>query len=133
MSFFDKIFGDSNPKDTPQNGLEWNDLTNWKQLDEIVAESEHTPVIIFKHSTRCGISRMALKGFESGYRLPQARAKMYFLDLLNHRDISNAIAERFGVYHESPQLLLIQKGKAIYHTSHGDISAEAVQDEINNE
>lgn len=132
MSFFDKIFGDSNTKDTPQSGLEWNDLTDWKQLDEIVAESENAPVVIFKHSTRCAISRMALKGFESGYSLPRARAKMYFLDLLRHRDISNAIAERFGVYHESPQLLLIQKGKVIYHTSHSDISAEAVQHEIDN-
>lgn len=124
MSLFGKLFGDSEPKDTPQNGLAWNELTSLEQVSEIASESRQIPVIIFKHSTRCGISRMALKGFESGYAIDPEKAKPYYLDLLNHRDISNAVADTFGVYHESPQLILIKDGKAIYHESHGDISAK---------
>ncbi|RZJ70240.1 bacillithiol system redox-active protein YtxJ [Flavobacterium sp.] len=130
MGFFSKTPNDSSNKDTNANALGWNDLTNLKQLDEIASESAEIPVIIFKHSTRCGISRMALKGFESEYNIDPVKAKPYFLDLLNHRDISNGIAEKFGVHHESPQLLLIKGGKAVYHESHGGISASEVEGKL---
>lgn len=130
MSMFGKLFGDSNSKDTSSSSIEWNDLTDLKQLEEIAEESAETPVIIFKHSTRCSISRMALKNFEREYNIQEGSAKPYFLDLLEHRDISNAIASQFNVEHQSPQLLLIKDGKVVYHTSHSDIDAEAVKDKI---
>lgn len=130
MSMFGKLFGDSNSKDTSSSSIEWNDLTDLKQLEEIAEESVETSVIIFKHSTRCSISRMALKNFEKEYNIQEDSAKPYFLDLLEHRDISNAIASQFNVEHQSPQLLLIKDGKVVYHTSHSDIDAEAVKDKI---
>ena len=130
MSMFGKLFGDSNSKDTSSSSIEWNDLTDLKQLEEIAEESVETSVIIFKHSTRCSISRMALKNFEREYNIQEDSAKPYFLDLLEHRDISNAIASQFNVEHQSPQLLLIKDGKVVYHTSHSDIDAEAVKDKI---
>lgn len=129
MSMFGKLFSDSNSKDS-SSSIEWNDLTDLKQLDEIIAESEDTPVIIFKHSTRCSISRMALKTFEREYNIEIGEAKPYFLDLLEHRDISNEIALRFEVMHQSPQLILIKNGKAVYTTSHSDIDAGAVKEKI---
>lgn len=127
MSFFDKIFGDSNSKVSGSNPQMWNDLTEIKQLEEIVEESKETPVIIFKHSTRCAISRMALKQFEQDYAIDADKAKPYFLDLLSHRDISNEIATRFDVMHQSPQLIVIKDGKAVYDTSHGAIDAGVVK------
>jgi bacillithiol system protein YtxJ len=127
---FGKLFGDSNSKDTSSSNIDWNDLTDLKQLDEIIAESEDIPVIIFKHSTRCSISRMALKTFEREYNIEIGDAKPYFLDLLEHRDISNEIALRFEVMHQSPQLILIKNGKAVYTTSHSDIDAVAVKEKI---
>ncbi len=126
MGFFNKIFGENDSKDTSSSGVNWNQLTSLEQLDEIVKESTEIPVIIFKHSTRCGISRMALSGFEKEYAIEAEKAKPYFLDLLLHRDISNEIASRFGVEHQSPQLILIKEGKATYNTSHGDIDAGKV-------
>lgn len=130
MGFFNNLFGDSSNKDTTQNSLGWNHLTDLKQLDEIASESAEIPVIIFKHSTRCGISRMALKGFESEYAIQTQKAKPYFLDLLNHRDISNAIADRFRVYHASPQVILIKDGEAVYDESHGSISASELEKRV---
>lgn len=127
MGLFGGIFGNSDNKDTNTSAVKWNDLTQIKQLDEIVAESAQTPVIIFKHSTRCGISRMALKGFEGNYSIGEEHAKPYYLDLLNHRDISNEIANRFGVMHQSPQVLVIKNGVAVYNESHGDIDANEVK------
>jgi len=130
MSLFGKIFGDSDSKDTSSSNEMWNDLTELKQLDTIVEESAETPVLIFKHSTRCPVSRMALRNFENEYDIEEGKARAYFLDLLEHRDISNEITERFGVTHQSPQLILIKDGKAVYDTSHSDIDAGTAKSKI---
>ena len=130
MSLFGKFFGDSHSKDTSSSNGMWNDLTELKQLDTIVAESAQTPVLIFKHSTRCPVSRMALRNFEQEYNIEKGKLKAYYLDLLEHRDISNEIATRFGVYHQSPQVILIKNGKAVYDTSHHEIDAGGVQKKI---
>lgn len=127
MSFLDSLFGNSSSKDTPQSNVPWHALTSIKQLDEIGVESETKTVVIFKHSTRCGISRSALKRFESEFD-QAASATFYILDLLNYREISNEIALRFSVPHESPQLLLIKNSACIYNASHGDVSFSALAD-----
>lgn len=134
MGFFKDIFGNNDSKDTVQNTnnstLEWNDLTRMEQLDEIKEESAVQPVLIFKHSTRCSISRMALKNFEREYSIDVAGAKPYYLDLLEHRDISNEIASRFGVMHQSPQLIILVDGKPVYSASHNEIDAETAKKKI---
>lgn len=130
MGVFGKIFGNSDSKDTTGTTMHWNDLTQLQQLDTIITESTETPVIIFKHSTRCGISRMALKGFEGSYSIGEGDAKPYYLDLLEHRDISNEIANRFGVMHQSPQVLVIKNGAVVYNESHGDIDAQVVKEKL---
>jgi len=133
MSLFNSLFGnsgESDNKDTNQNGLNWNALTQIAQLDAIVEESAEKPVVIFKHSTRCSISRMALKNFEREYNLEESEVAPYFLDLLQHRDISNEIAQKFQVIHQSPQLLLIKNGKSVYDVSHSEIDAEALKSKV---
>ena len=130
MGVFNKIFGNSDSKDTEKSGLKWNQLTEIQQLDTIVEESAETPVIIFKHSTRCPVSRMALKGFENEYSIEEGSAKPYFLDLIAHRDVSNEIASRFKVIHQSPQVIVIKNGQDVYNTSHDDISAGVVKGKI---
>lgn len=130
MSIFDKVFGNSGSKGTPSSSIEWIELTEIQQLDDIVAKSAETPALIFKHSTRCSISRFALKNFESEYAIDRDKLKPYFLDLLEHRNISNEIASRFGVMHQSPQVILIKDGKAIYNSSHSDIDAGKVKNQF---
>jgi bacillithiol system protein YtxJ len=122
MSFLDKFFGSSDEVNQSSK-IEWKQLNNLDQLDEIVELSNEKAVLIFKHSTRCSISRYALKQFENEFDLEE-KITPYFLDLLNHREISNAIAERFGVMHQSPQIIVIKGEKAIYDTSHEGIDAK---------
>ncbi|MFW0736076.1 bacillithiol system redox-active protein YtxJ [Flavobacterium sp.] len=129
MSFFNSIFGNSESADTPKNNVNWTELTDIAQLMEIETLSNAKPVVIFKHSTRCSISRMALKQFEREFDLEDT-VDAYFLDLIAHRDISNEIASRFNVYHESPQLILIRNGKAVYDVSHSDIDAIALKEKV---
>ena len=123
MSFFQNIFNSSDDANSNENKIIWNELTDLAQLNEITIISNEKPVAIFKHSTRCSISRMALKQFENEFNSSD-KVTPYFLDLIAHRDISNEIATRFGVHHQSPQLILIKEGKAIYSVSHSDIDAE---------
>jgi len=129
MSFFNSIFGSSENSEAPKSKVNWTELTDIVQLMEIEAISNEKPVVIFKHSTRCSISRMALKQFERDYDL-EGIVDAYFLDLIAHRDISNEIASKFGVYHESPQLILIKNGKAVYNVSHSDIDAQALKSKV---
>jgi bacillithiol system protein YtxJ len=123
MSFFKNMFNSSDDKDLNENKINWNELTDLGQLNEIIAMSNEKPVAIFKHSTRCSVSRMALKQFENEFNSSD-KVTPYFLDLIEYRAISNEIANRFGVTHQSPQLILIKDGKAIYNVSHSDIDAE---------
>ena len=129
MALFTSIFGDSENKNTNASKINWIPLTDLGQLNEIMDLSHQQPVVIFKHSTRCSISRMALKQFENEFDL-EGIVTPYYLDLLNHRDISQEIVTRFDVYHQSPQLLLIKEGKSIYDASHSDIDAVVLKEKI---
>lgn len=122
MSVFSNIFGSSEKQNDSNSKINWIPLTDLGQLNEIIDISNEKPAVIFKHSTRCSVSRMALKQFENEFDLDD-KVDSYFLDLLEHRVISNEIASRFGVYHQSPQLLLIKEGKSVYDVSHEAIDA----------
>ncbi|WP_300434452.1 bacillithiol system redox-active protein YtxJ [Christiangramia sp.] len=130
MGLFDKIFN-SEKKETTESksATPWINLTSMDQLDEIEKISEEKTVAILKHSTTCGISRMVLKMFESDYDLDESEPiNLYFLDLRAHRDVSNAIAEKFGVRHESPQLIVIKNKEVVHHASHQQIQAEKLHE-----
>ena len=126
MSFLKNIFGQNDGENKENSPSIWNELTDVAQLDEVVTASATQTCVIFKHSTRCIVSRTALKQFEMEYVVNED-LKLYFLDLLSHRDISNAIAERFGVEHQSPQIVVIKSGEVVYHTSHSSIDATVLE------
>ncbi len=129
MSFLNNFFGNSDKQTPITSKINWIPLTDLGQLNEIITLSNENPVFIFKHSTRCSISRMALKQFENEFDL-QAKVTPYFLDLLEYRSISNEIATRFNVMHQSPQLLLIKNGIVIYHVSLDSIDAQELKNKI---
>ena len=106
--------------------MKWISLTDLGQLNDVADTSQNKTTIIFKHSTRCSVSRMALKQFENEFSLPDDAIDAYFLDLLNHRDVSNEISLRFGIEHQSPQLLIFQNKSVVYSASHSDIDASEV-------
>lgn len=105
--------------------MNWKVLENSNQIEEIKEASHNKLQLIFKHSTRCIISKMALKNFESDFLLHNV-IDTYYLDLIAYRDISNKIADDFGITHQSPQILLIKNGTVIYHASHESIDANVL-------
>lgn len=103
--------------------MKWSTLTDEAHLDTIDQDSEHRPVLIFKHSTRCSISTAALNRLESAWLSKDAElGTVHYLDLIRYRSISNAIADRYGVQHESPQVLVIRHGRCVHHASHFSIT-----------
>ncbi len=108
--------------------MKWIPLETTEQLQDIKNAPGYS--ILFKHSTRCSISMMAKKKFELDWDALPEETPVYFLDLLNYREISKAIAGLFNIPHESPQLLLIKDGECVYHTSHGEISAEEAAEQM---
>ncbi|HLV69615.1 MAG TPA: bacillithiol system redox-active protein YtxJ [Xanthomarina sp.] len=121
MGLFKNIFGSSS-EDKEEKVLPWIDLTNVNQLNDIENKSKNKAQVIFKHSTRCGISRMVLKQFVASYNLTESDLDLYYLDLLNHRDVSSETGYKFQVMHESPQLLIVKNGVVVAHASHGSIN-----------
>ena len=108
--------------------MKWNALKNGEQIEKIKAESNETPVLIFKHSTRCNISRTSLDRLERNWQEGEmSNIKLYFLDLISHRDLSNRIADEFNVEHESPQVLIIQGGNSVYDKSHFEIDYHQIK------
>ena len=107
--------------------MKWIELKSAEQIEKIKKESESTPVLIFKHSTRCATSRMSLDRLERNWNEKDTSIIPYFLDLINHRQVSSLIAQFFGVEHESPQVLLIFKGEAVLDQSHFEIDYHAIR------
>lgn len=105
--------------------MNWKVIENSNEINEIKEASHHKLQLIFKHSTRCIISKMALKNFESDFLLHDV-IDAYYLDLIAYRNISNEIAEVFAVEHQSPQILLIKDGVAVYTASHESIDANVL-------
>lgn len=109
--------------------MHWIHLTGEEQLKQIISKSQIKPQVIFKHSTRCSISSVALQRLQ---RVSQpSNIDFYFLDLLAFRSLSNQIAQVFEVPHESPQVLVIKDGTCVYEESHMGISMNEIIEHVN--
>ena len=108
--------------------MKWSELSSVDQIDQIRRESIENPILIFKYSSRCSLSRMALDRLERNWQETEMTGiKSYFLDLITYREISNRIAHEFDVEHESPQVLIIENEKSIYDQSHMGIDYQQIR------
>ncbi len=130
MGLLNKLFGNKNSSEKEEKYIPWNRLTSVEELDIIIKESMDKPIAIFKHSTRCGVSSMTFRQFENNYNIENEKVKLYFLDLLAFRELSNEIAIQFQVMHQSPQLIVLRNGNTVHHSSHYSIDAGLLENYI---
>lgn len=109
--------------------MNWNMLSSLEQIEIIRKASIDRPQVIFKHSTRCSISAMAKNRLEKS--TPPEGIDFHFLDLIQYRPVSNAVAHEFGIEHESPQILLIRNKSIVYTASHMGISMTELEEAVN--
>jgi bacillithiol system protein YtxJ len=111
--------------------MKWIKLNEPRQLDEIREQSTTKTILIFKHSTRCSVSRTALDRLERNWNTDEMQeVELYFLDLLSYRDISNQIAHQFDIEHESPQVMLIRNKAVVYNSAHFEIDYSSLVKKI---
>ena len=104
-------------------------ITPLETLDDLtaaLARSTETPVLLFKHSTTCGLSAMAAQEVADLLNGAAIDADVFVVDVRGRRDVSNAIAQRLNVRHESPQVLLVQDNVVRWHRSHASVTAQAI-------
>ena len=123
MGIFDSMFKSENKSTWPGIAIE-----SKAHLEALIADSFKRPQLIFKHSTRCSISRFVLADFIAHFTYSSDEFGAHYLDLLNHREISNEIANHFEVVHQSPQLLVIKNGKVVSDASHEGINELQLRD-----
>lgn len=95
-------------------------ITDPAAIDRVVAQSRQGPVILFKHDFACSISAMAYRELS---RLPN---DVLLIDVERAKEVASAVAERTGVEHESPQVLILRDGACVWAASHFDIHADVV-------
>lgn len=92
-------------------------------LDAVLALER---AVVYKHSTSCPVSATViddvLRFAEQSPDWP-----VYLLKVIEHRDLSDAVAERLGVRHASPQVLLLRQGRSVWDASHYAITAPALR------
>ena len=108
--------------------MHWIHMTEEEQLKQIISKSQLRPQVIFKHSTRCSISAVALQRLQKTEQ--PSDIDFYYLDLLSNRALSNKVADIFKIPHESPQVLVIRDGQCVYDESHMGISMTEIVDHI---
>jgi bacillithiol system protein YtxJ len=123
-------FSKDKSEEKKQSGLPWKMLTSVDQLASVIEGSMEKPVLLFKHSTRCSISIMALSGFQRNWSGSEEEIDIYYLDLLNHRDVSNAMAQETGVVHQSPQVIVLKNKEVVYTATHSSIDARSALNAI---
>ena len=105
--------------------MDFINLTQIAQLDQINEQSKNKAQVLFKHSTRCSVSSFAKRILVGEFSDELAdKFDIHYLDLISHRDVSNAIADKYKVEHASPQMLVIINGSCVYNSSHSDVSLE---------
>ncbi|RYY41325.1 MAG: bacillithiol system redox-active protein YtxJ [Chitinophagaceae bacterium] len=108
--------------------MQWKTLTSDDQLQELIERSKETPQVIFKHSNRCSISSVAFQRVDKAQK--PAATDFWLLDVITQRPLSQQVAQRFGVPHESPQVLVVKNGECVFDESHLGISMQDIADQV---
>ena len=102
-------------------------LPDTAALDAAIAESRERPVVIFKHSRTCGISCEAFDELHAHLADAPGEASYNMITVQSHRGVSDEAAARFGVRHETPQVILLRDGLPVWNASHFRITAQALK------
>ncbi len=107
-------------------------IENTNDLDNALKNAETTPIVLFKHSSTCPISAGAYSRIAKSIEDGSLKADVYMLIVQKSRELSNYIEEKFGIQHESPQVIVMYKNEAVWSASHNSIKVEAINEALKN-
>jgi bacillithiol system protein YtxJ len=102
----------------------FTEINTTEQLDSLFEQSNEKPIVLFKHSLTCPISAGVYQ------EVSNADADINIIIMQKARNVSEAVAEKTGIRHESPQAIILKDGKVVYHAAHYDVTAEDVESNI---
>jgi bacillithiol system protein YtxJ len=102
-------------------------LHQLEELDALLAESRQRPLLLFKHSYSCGISLEALDEIVDHLNRESLDARYAMVTVQTHRELSNAVATRLGVRHQTPQAIVVKDGRAVWSASHFRVNAGEIR------
>ncbi len=103
----------------------FKEIQNTEELDRLIGKSNDKAIVLFKHSTTCPISAGVYQ------EISNADADINLIVVQRARDVSNAVAEKTGIRHETPQAFVLKNGEVVYHASHYDVTAIDVEKMLN--
>lgn len=101
--------------------MSFSEITEANELEDLLNRSNEQPIIVFKHSTTCPISARAHREME------KVNGEVALVVVQHARVLSNEVAARTGIKHESPQVFVLRNGSPAWHASHYDITASDVE------
>ena len=107
------------------------ELKTASQLEAVIILSQHQPVLVFKHSRTCPISQHAFSLVKRALDRGILSLPVFCLVVQDARPIAHEVARRWGIRHESPQVLLVYRDKVVYHASHWGIQPEEIRKQAN--
>ena len=105
-------------------GNRFLEIDDRSALESLLTDSKQKPVIVFKHSNACSISSRAYREME------KVEAEVNILVVQSAREVSRELANLTGVRHETPQVIVLRDGKAVWNASHFDVQAGAVAEAL---
>ena len=105
-------------------GNRFLEIDDRSALESLMSDSKQKPVIVFKHSNACSISSRAYREME------KVEADVNILVVQSAREVSRELANLTGVRHETPQVIVLRDGKAVWNASHFDVQARAVTEAL---
>ncbi len=105
----------------------WQEIKSKDDLEKVIHLSDSKPIVLLKHSPRCMISSMAKRRLE---RETFSDVEYAIVDVISSRNVSDYISVSFDVKHESPQLFVLSKGRAVAHTSHSGVHSPFIKDAL---
>lgn len=104
-----------------------NEISTDEAWEQCLSRSQEQPVLVFKHSTRCGISSSAYNRVQAYLEEQSEPPETFLVKVVEHRPVSNRVAADMGVVHASPQMILVHQGSAVWNASHHGINADSIE------
>jgi bacillithiol system protein YtxJ len=108
------------------------ELHREQDLEQFIERSHKDPVVIFKHSTQCSRSAAAYEEFQT-FVAENPKTPCGTVLVIEDRELSSVLENRFGIRHESPQAIVISNGSPVWHANHFAITARALEEAIENQ
>jgi bacillithiol system protein YtxJ len=100
-------------------------ISGLDRLAETLERSQAETVVLFNHDPWCPISARAYDQVSS------VALDVVLIDVSRERIVTRELAQRTGVRHESPQVIVLRDGQVIWSASHHRITREALEQAAN--